>query len=57
MSRSSVTSSGSRATDVMDRKPVFLEKGKDHFGFTPTSEVFMYIKLDPDKSIYDTFKK
>lgn len=57
MSRSSVTSGESRATDAVDRNPVFLEKGKRYFGFMPASEVSMYTKLDPDKSIYDTFKK
>jgi hypothetical protein len=55
--RSSLTSSESGATDVVDRKPVFLERSRRHFGFMPASEVFMYTKLDPDKSIYDTFKK
>jgi len=30
---------------MVDRKPIFLEKGKRYFGFMPASEVCLYMKL------------
>ena len=30
-------------TDMMDRKPVCLEKGKRYFGFMPASEVCLHM--------------
>ena len=30
---------------MVDRKPVYLEKGKRYFGFMPASEVCLYMKL------------